>query len=102
MGSTLHVPEEPLALLAEAQEFLHRAPADGLDRIDDGEWITDTLWPVWREPLRQAGIEREQFRQFVIGYRNEVRLWIMGERPWTHCVEGLIGRVERRMKTESG
>lgn len=100
MGLQLEVPEEPIDLLAEVRECIQRAPADGLDRIDSGGLITDTLWPTWSASLRQAGIDREQFRRIAVGYRNEVRLWVMGERTWAHCVEGLTGRIQRRTKSE--
>jgi hypothetical protein len=42
-------------------------------------------------------MDRRRFLGIVIGYRNELRLWVMGERPWEHCVTGLAGRVVRRL-----
>ena len=31
------------------------------------------------------------------GYSGELRLWVVGERPWDQCVAGLAGRVRRRL-----
>lgn len=30
------------------------------------------------------------------GYERELWLWLVGERTWSHCVSGLLGRVARR------
>ena len=46
-------------------------------------------------------MDREQFGQIVTGYGNELRLWVVGERPWAHYVSGLAGRVERRLMPSS-
>ena len=97
----LLVPEEPRTLLAEIQAQLEQSPADGLRLIDSTDWMADVLWPVWCEYLDDAGIGRAEFQRIVSSYRNELRLWVMGERPWVHCIEGLVGRVERRMEVSA-
>ena len=42
-------------------------------------------------------MDRERFGQIVAGYGNELRLWVVGERPWQQYISGLAGRVERRL-----
>jgi hypothetical protein len=92
---TLHLPDEPttraqgwLAEVLEGQDL-----ADVL-RAENGfvEW----LWSRW-SALRQAGVERAEFEKIVLGYRREIWLWLAGERIWTQCCAGLIGRVGRRI-----
>jgi hypothetical protein len=97
MAHFLHIPDEPVTLLRQARDRIERCPNVELPRIENGDWIVEGLWDEWQGPLQEQGIERDQFRGIVLSYQNEVRLWIMGERPWSHCVEGLIGRVERRI-----
>jgi hypothetical protein len=55
------------------------------------EW----LWSRW-SALAQAGVSRAEFEGIVLGYRREIWLWLAGERIWTQCCAGLIGRVGRR------
>ena len=45
----------------------------------------------------EHGMDRERFGQIVAGYGNELRLWVVGERPWQQYISGLAGRVERRL-----
>jgi hypothetical protein len=89
------MPDEPTA---RAQEWLSQVLggqklADVL-RADGGfvEW----LWSRW-SALRQAGVTRAEFEGIVLGYRREIWLWLAGERIWTQCCAGLIGRVGRRI-----
>jgi hypothetical protein len=42
-------------------------------------------------------MDRDQFGHIVAGYGNELRLWVVGERPWQQYISGLVGRVERRL-----
>ena len=92
---TLHLPDEPttraqvwLTEVLEGQDL-----ADVL-RAENGfvEW----LWSRW-SALRQAGVEHAEFEEIVLGYRREIWLWLAGERIWTQCCAGLIGRVGRRI-----
>ena len=46
-------------------------------------------------------MDREWFDQIVAGYGNELRLWVVGERPWQHFISALAGRVERRLSSSS-
>ena len=93
----LTMPEEPRALKSMARTLLDQAPETGLPLICGGEWIADPLWKNWGDALQERGMGREQFGQIVAGYGNELRLWVVGERPWEHYVSGLAGRAERRL-----
>jgi hypothetical protein len=92
---TLHVPDEPTV---RADAWLTKV-VNGDDlatvlRADDG--LIAWLWSRW-STLGQAGVTREEFGEIVIAYRREVWLWPAGERIWTQCCSGLIGRVSRRI-----
>ncbi len=95
--SVLPIPEEPRALKQMARTVLDQAPDIGLPLVVSGDWIANPLWEGWGEALAQRGMDREAFGHVVAGYGNEVRLWVVGERPWDHCVSGLAGRVVRRL-----
>ena len=93
----LTLPEEPRALRSMARTLLDQAPETGLSLIVGGEWIADPLWECWRDLLREHGMDRERFGQIVAGNGNELRLWVVGERPWQQYISGLAGRVTRRL-----
>jgi hypothetical protein len=91
---TLHVPDEPFA---RAEGWL-AAILDGDDltdvlRGDDG--LVRWLWSRW-STLSKVGLTRDEFEDVVLGYRREIWLWLAGERIWTQCCSGLVGRVSRR------
>ena len=46
-------------------------------------------------------MSRDRFGRIVAGYGNELRLWVVGERPWQQFISGLAGRVERRLSPSS-
>jgi hypothetical protein len=93
-------PEEPRALRATTRALLEDDPEAGLQLLAAGEWIAGPLWDNWRATLEAHGLDYAGFLQIVVGYRNELRLWVMGERTWEHCAEGLAGRVTRRLPPE--
>src|SRR5687768_15123436 len=97
VAPSLTLPEEPRALKSMARTLLDQAPETGLPLVVAGEWIADPLWERWGEVLSERGMDRERFGQIVAGYGNELRLWVVGERPWQHAISGLAGRVERRL-----
>ena len=80
-----------------ARTLLDQAPETGLPLVLGGEWVADPLWECWGDLLREHGMDRDQFGQIVAGYGNELRLWVVGERPWQQYISGLAGRVERRL-----
>ena len=92
----LHVPDEPtvraevwLAAVLEGEE---------LDSVlaDEKDGVTAWLWSRWRS-LASAGLDEEGLGLIVLGYRRELWLWLAGERTWSQCCSGLIGRVNRRL-----
>lgn len=95
----LELPQEPSELKAQTRALVERSPRDGLRVVADGRFLADVLWPKWGMRLTEAGMGYERFVEAVRGYRGEIRLWVMGERPWDDCISGVAGRVTRRMPT---
>ena len=93
----LPLPAEPVALRAETRALVERSPADGAALISRGEWIAEPLWHGWGAVLEGAGMRKAQLVQITADYRRELWLWVMGERTWAQCVDGLRGRVLRRL-----
>jgi hypothetical protein len=91
----LPLPEEPADLRAETRALLEDWPEEGARVIGDTTFVADLLWDEWRDDL--AGMDRDRFLEIARGYSGELRLWVVGERPWDHCVAGLVGRVRRRL-----
>lgn len=90
-------PDEPRKLHAETRAFLEEDPEEGNRLIKAGYPLAELLWEEWGAELLEAGMERERFDEITRGYAGEIRLWVVGERPWNHCVTGLAGRVLRRL-----
>src|SRR5215213_10092361 len=95
---TFTLPEEPRALKAMARTLLDQAPERGLPLVVSGEWIADPLWEFWGAELVKRGMDRARFGQIVASFGNELRLWVVGERPWDQYSNGLAGRVARRVE----
>jgi hypothetical protein len=93
----LALPEEPAQLRAETRALLEDRPEEGARLIGEAAFVADPLWDEWGEDLEGAGMSRERFLEISRGYSAELRLWVVGERPWDHCVAGLAGRVRRRL-----
>jgi hypothetical protein len=91
----LPLPEEPADLRAETRSLLENWPEEGASVIGDAAFVADLLWDEWGEVL--AGMDRDRFLAIARGYSGELRLWVVGERPWDQCVAGLAGRVRRRL-----
>lgn len=101
LAPNLPIPMEPRALKQMARTLLDEAPVAGLPIVVAGDWIAAPLWDGWGEALARRGMDREAFGRVVAGYGNEVRLWVVGERPWEQCVGGLAGRVARRLAPDA-
>ncbi|MDQ3693013.1 MAG: hypothetical protein M3464_05225 [Chloroflexota bacterium] len=95
-GATLPLPGEPVTLKTATRTLLEQAPAVGLATVAGGEWIAAPLWVGWQRALSGRGVDWPDFLTIVVGYQNELRLWVMGERPWDQCIAGLAGRILRR------
>jgi hypothetical protein len=93
----LLLPAEPAELRAETRALLEDWPEEGVRAIGAAAFVADLLWEEWREDLEGAGMDRQRFLEISRGYSDELRLWVVGERPWDHCVAGLAGRVRRRL-----
>ena len=96
-GKNLSLPEEPAELKAETRALLEESPEEGSDLIADAAFVAEVLWEEWSGELEDAGMDYERFLEVCRGYSGELRLWVVGERPWEHCVAGLAGRVRRRL-----
>ena len=95
----LPLPEEPAELRARTRALLEDRPEEGARLIGDASFVAGALWEEWGQDLEGAGMSRERFLEISRGYSGELRLWVVGERPWDHCVAGLAGRVRRRLPT---
>ncbi len=91
------LPEEPKEQRAETRALVEDSPEEGLRLVNAGQPLADLLWEEWGEELDRAGMNYERFLKITRGYAGEIRLWVMGERPWEHCIAGLAGRVRRRL-----
>jgi len=95
--SLLPLPGEPHSLKSVVRALLDQAPETALPLVAAGEWMADPLWDRWGDTLEKRDMSRERFGQIVAGYENELRLWVVGERPWEQVISGLAGRVGRRL-----
>ncbi len=93
----LPLPGEPAELRAETRSLLEGSPEKGARVVKDATFVADPLWEEWGETLERVGMDRARFLEIARGYSGELRLWVVGERPWNHCVSGLAGRVRRRL-----
>ena len=93
----LPLPQEPSELKARTRELVERSPRDGLRVVAEGRFLADALWPTWGVCLTGAGMSYDAFLGVVRSYGGEIRLWVMGERPWEDCASGVAGRVSRRI-----
>ncbi len=94
---TLSIPEEPARLRTETRALLEESPEEGARLVADARFVADLLWEEWGESFAGAGMSYERFLEIARSYAGELRLWVVGERPWDHCVAGLAGRVRRRL-----
>jgi hypothetical protein len=97
---SLPLREEPVELRAETRALLEESPEEGSRLIGEAAFVADLLWADWADLLEPAGMPYDRFLQISRGYADELRLWVVGERPWDHCAAGLAGRVQRRLPAE--
>lgn len=95
--SNLPLPPEPSEARAETRALLEESPEEGTRTIHDARFVTEPLWQEWGGRLEGVGMGYERFLGISRGYAGELRLWVVGERPWEHCAAGLAGRVTRRL-----
>ncbi len=97
----LVLPDEPAELRAETRMLIEESPEEGIRLVNAGHPLADLLWKEWGAELEGAGMGYERFLQITRGYAGEIWLWVMGERPWDHCISGLAGRVRRRLPRQN-
>jgi len=97
----LPLPAEPALLRVETRALLEDRPEEGARVIVDAAFVADLLWNEWAEDLEDAGMDRDRFLEISRDYSGELRLWVVGERPWDHCAAGLAGRVRRRLPVQA-
>jgi len=95
--TNLPVPEEPRELRDRARTLLEEAPEEGARLVGEASFVAYPLWDEWGGELAAAGMDRDRFLGIARGYAGEIRLWVVGERPWEHCAAGLAGRTSRRL-----
>ena len=93
----LPVPDEPTQTKAETRALLEDSPEEGGRVIADAAFVSDLLWERWGTDLERAGMDYTRFLEISRSYTGELRLWVVGERPWNHCAAGLAGRLLRRL-----
>jgi hypothetical protein len=93
----LPVPDEPTEIKARTRALLENSPEEGCRVIADSAFVSNLLWEEWRTDLQRAGMDYRLFLEISCGYAGELRLWVVGERPWDHCAAGLAGRLLRRL-----
>jgi len=94
----LVVPPEPV----ELRDAMHEAVVAGEDwdgAFGGGLAVGALLWDRWGSALETTGLDRSEFDAIVGGYQRELWFWFVGERTWRQAVEGLAGRVQRRLPT---
>ena len=93
----LPLPGEPARLRAETRALLEESPEEGARVVEDATFVAGPLWEQWSETLELSGMDQARFLDIARGYSAELRLWVVGERPWNHRVSCLAGRVRRRV-----
>ena len=96
----LPLPDEPTELKAKTRALLDDSPEEGSRLIADAAFVSDVLWKVWGAELEGAGMGYDRYMEISRGYADELRLWVVGERPWDHCAAGLAGRLLRRLPAQ--
>ena len=99
----LPLPGEPAELRSATRALLEDSPEEGARLVSDATFVAGpALGAMGRGSLEPAGMDRDRFLEVARGYSDELRLWVVGERPWNHCVSGLAGRVRRRLPAPEG
>ncbi len=92
---SLRLLREPERLRRELRELVGENPAAAKDAI--ARRLSERLWRAWRPELAPRGGSAQALRSVVAGDGVETWLWVLGDRQWDQLVEGLAGRVARRV-----
>ncbi len=93
----LHLPDEPIGQ-RDAWRAAVRRGVELTEVVGGPGGIAEWLWARW-SVLGRADTSAEDLRAVALGYRRELWLWLFGDRTWTQCCAGLIGRLRRRQPT---
>ena len=91
-------PHEPEELKAAIRAAAEADPAGTRDRLADGRWMAEWLWPAWRQDLEAAGGTEAVLAEVAARNSRELWLWVQGERQWAEMAGLLYGGVRRRRK----
>jgi hypothetical protein len=86
---------EPIRVGAELRLLLGEDPTRAREVIQ--QRLYSLLWRSWRDRLQPVGLDAAGFRAITVAHAREEWLWVIGDRPWDHMVDGLVGRIERRI-----
>ena len=59
--------------------------------------LAEWQWRHWRGELATKEMTAEAFRAVALGYQREIWLWARGDRSFEQMIDGLRGRVLRRL-----
>ncbi|HUZ19857.1 MAG TPA: hypothetical protein VMU75_04705 [Acidimicrobiales bacterium] len=95
ISPSLRLPREPERLRRELRELAGEDPAAAKAVIT--KRLTERLWRAWRPELAPRGGSSRALRNVIAADGVETWLWVLGDRRWDQLVEGLAGRVARRV-----
>ena len=88
------LPTEPVELRDALRALVRQRPSSWEAVAGDGRWIAEPVWAGAASYLPDLDVG--VLAAAAVGHRQELWLWMMGERTWEHCVTGLLGRARRR------
>ena len=95
----LRVGPEPLALRLQLRLLIGESSAGAAEEVALA--LTARQWRRWRSELVPLGASAASFRKLGLGYRREIWLWAIGDRPWEQMMEGLVGRCLREFASDA-
>jgi hypothetical protein len=100
-GLQLAVVAEPVAAKHALRAVAEESPAQAAELLTRPDGLAAHLWQRWGPPLEDAGISKHDFLSVLAAYERELWHWIWDDRPWSHCSQGLAGRLNRRTPDHS-
>ena len=93
---SLEIPAEPGGLRRTIRHEV-LGGADWQETFGDSLGLGDVLWSCWSPVLEAGGMTRASFDSIVRAYRRELWFWVLGDRRWEQAIDGLAGRLLRRL-----
>ena len=100
VAERLRAVEEPLDLRRRLRVLVAEDPAAAHDEAV--RLVAQRLWRRWKGEHALSGVRAGSVRNWVAGGERELWLWIAGDRSWEHVIDGLAGRVSRRLPGKVG